>query len=277
MKNFQLIFADIIEQVESQIPFKPNIALVLGSGLGNFANEVNKIKSIAMSDIKNYPSSEVQGHSNTIHFAEIGNLKLMILQGRIHFYEGYTISQALLPIYLSWHLGCNYLLLTNAAGGVNPNFSPGTLMLNTSFNGMFIKKELSQLIGLTRVENYSSLNIFPSKKLLELIRTSALEEKIDLKEGTYWYTKGPSYETPAEIRMIDKFYGDAVGMSTVHEAFVGFELGMEVAAISCITNFAAGLTNEKLSHTEVIETSNRVQDKFTRLLKQFLKQLSLQI
>lgn len=276
MKNFSLIFADVIEQVESRIPFKPQVALVLGSGLGNFADKLKKVISISSHEIKNYPSSEVQGHSNTIHFVELENLRLMVLQGRIHFYEGFTLSQSLLPVYLSWHLGCNYLLLTNAAGGVNPNFSPGTLMLNNSFNGVFIKKELSQLIGLTKVERYTSLNNFPSIKLSNIIRQSALEEKIELKDGTYWYTKGPSYETPAEIKMIEKFGADAVGMSTVHEAFLGFELGMEVAAVSCITNFAAGLTKEKLSHQEVIDTSNRVQEKFTRLLMRALNMLSVQ-
>lgn len=277
MKNFQLIFADVIEQLENQAPFKPQVALVLGSGLGNFANEITKVKSIESKEIKNFPTSLVQGHSNTIHFAEYENVKLMLLQGRIHFYEGYTLPQTLLPVYLSWHLGCNNLILTNAAGGVNSNFEPGTLMLNNSFNGLFIKKELSQLIGLTKIERYSALNNFPSNKIMNVIRQSALEEKIALKEGTYWYTKGPSYETPAEVKMIQTFGGDAVGMSTVHEAFLGFELGMEVGAISCITNIAAGLGSGKLSHAEVIDTSNKVQEKFTRLLKRTITLLGAQI
>ena len=266
-------YKSIIEFLKKESPFIPEISLVLGSGLGDFANSVNTIKTISTSSINNYPASTVVGHEGKIHFAEYKGKKLLLFQGRIHFYEGYKFSECILPVYISYRLGCKKILLTNAAGGINKNFVPGDLMLALSFNGINLKKELTQLIGLADVNTKNNFVDFPSANFNKIIKQSAEELKFIIKEGTYWYTKGPSYETPAEIKMMDKFGGDSVGMSTVHEAIFSAYLGMETASISCITNYAAGISNKKLSHSEVTESANLVKGKFEQLVKKTLKNL----
>ena len=162
------------------------------------------------------------------------------------------------------------MLITNAAGGINRNFSPGDLMLANSLNGINIKNELTKIIGVPSKEIQHSFSDFPSSNLRGIARNAAVDEKIKLQEGTYWYLKGPSYETPAEIVMMYRLGADAAGMSTVHEAIFAATLGIEVAAISCITNMAAGISPSKLSHEEVTGTANRVKSKFERLVKKII-------
>jgi purine-nucleoside phosphorylase len=270
MFDFEAKFESLIDKIKSEAPFEVELAIVLGSGLGDFAEKVNTVKSIPTVSLPDYPPSTVEGHSGKIHFVDHNGKKVLLFQGRIHFYEGYKISECLLPVFISYKLGAKKILLTNAAGGVNSNFAPGDLMLTTSFLYDMIKKELSQVLPLAEIETRNKLIDFPSKQLNEVILNAALDEKIHLKEGTYWYMKGPSYETPAEIRMIKNFGGDAVGMSTAHEAIFAATLGMKVAAISCITNFAAGISDEKLSHEDVTRTAELVKDKFARLVKKFI-------
>lgn len=273
MINMNAKYRETFEAVAKQIPFEPKICIVLGSGLGDFAEKVETIKSISTSSLPNYPRSTVQGHHGYLHFSKYWNKNLLIVQGRIHFYEGYTLSQCLLPIHIASKLNCSKIILTNAAGGVNPNFIPGDLMLATSFNGFNIKRELTDLMGLAGLSQKNSFIDFPSKELNDEILSAALEEKIALRQGVYWLTKGPSYETPAEIKMVGKFGGDAVGMSTVHEAIYAASIGMKVSSISCITNFAAGLSPQKLSHHEVMETAERVKHSFERLVKKTIELL----
>jgi len=271
MINLNSIFSETVSSFKKLAPFQPDTAIILGSGLGDFASALNLKVSIAASELPNYPASTVAGHQGKIHFAEYAEKKIILFQGRIHFYEGYKLYQCLLPVHLCAELGCKNILLTNAAGGINRNFSPGDLMLLTSFNSIFLKKELSEVMG---ISNYDTKNAFldcPSQKLNTVIRQAALEEKIALKEGSYWYSKGPSYETPAEIEMMHKFGTDAVGMSTVHEAVYAVSRGMHCCGISCITNFAAGISDQKLSHEEVTETANRVKGNFERLIKKFIE------
>lgn len=271
MVNLNAKYRETFEVLSKQIPFEPEISIVLGSGLGDFADKVETIKSIPTSSLPNYPLSTVQGHQGYLHFSTYRNKKLLIVQGRIHFYEGYSLSQCVLPVHIAAKLNCKYLILTNAAGGVNTNFSPGDLMLATSFISINIKKELTDLLGLTSLDQRNNFLNFPSKELNAKIKLAALEEKIHLREGVYWLTKGPSYETPAEVQMISKFGGDAVGMSTVHEAVYASTVGMKVSSISCITNFAAGLTPQKLSHREVMETAELVKKDFERLIKKTIE------
>ncbi len=263
--NFK--YKELIEQLKSEISEEPYLAIVLGSGLGDFVKNLKLIKSFSTSSLPGYPPSTIQSHEGKIHFAESAGKKLLIFQGRIHFYEGYLLSQCILPVFISYKLGCRKILLTNAAGGINPMFEPGDLMLASSFNGISIKKELTELIGLASETGKKNFYNFPSLSFNEIIKKTSLEEKINLREGIYWYTKGPSYETPAEIMMMRKFGGDAIGMSTVHEAVFAGYLGMEASSISCITNYAAGISGRKLDHQEVTETANRVKDKFERLVK----------
>lgn len=271
MLNLNLKYKDLTKNLKQEFQFKPDIAIILGSGLGGFINNINIIKTIPTTSLPGYPPSTIPGHEGKIHHAEYKGKKLLLFQGRIHFYEGYHISECILPVFISRKLGARNVLLTNAAGGINPNFRPGDLMLAASFNGILIKKELTELIGVATFEGKKNFYNFPSGSFNDIIRLAASEEKITLREGVYWYTKGPSYETPAEINMISEFGGDAVGMSTVHEAVYSGYLGIQTASISCITNFAAGITGNRLNHIEVTETANKVKDKFEKLVKKIVE------
>jgi purine-nucleoside phosphorylase len=266
--NFK--YKELIELLQKESPFVPDLAIILGSGLGDFAQSVKVIKTIKTSDLPNYPVSTIQGHDGKIHFGSYEDKKLLLFQGRIHFYEGYSLNQCVLPVFIAHKSGCKKILLTNAAGGINPTFKPGDLMLHSSLNSINLKKELTELLGLASLDARNNFIDFPSPFFLELIRKAALEEKINLKEGVYWYTKGPSYETPAEIKLMRTFGGDAVGMSTVHEAIFAAFLGMETTSISCITNYAAGISPVKLSHNDVTETANLVKTIFERLVKRII-------
>ena len=263
--NFK--YKDAINFLQKESPFRPQISIILGSGLGYFTESVNKIKTVSTSEIPAYPASTVKGHSGLIHFSKIEKKNVLIFQGRLHFYEGYKLSDCLLPVLLSKKLGCSHIILTNAAGGINRNFVPGDLMLIESFNAINLKKELSELLGVAQLVAKNNFLNCPSKKLNEIFFESAIEFGINLKSGTYWYTKGPTYETPSEIEMLRRFGADAVGMSTVHEAVFATIQNMEVAAVSCITNMAAGISKQKLSHDEVTETGAKAAEKFSFLLK----------
>jgi len=270
--NFK--YKSLLSFLEKEAPFQPDISIILGSGLGDFADELNLYKSILTSDIPGYPASTVFGHKGKIHFAEYHNNKIILFQGRIHFYEGYKIHECILPVFISNKLGAQYLLLTNAAGGINKNFVTGDLMLANSLNGTFIKKELTDLIGLAGYAGKTNFYNLPHPGFNDTIKLAAMNENIDLKEGVYFYTKGPTYETPAEIKFISKFGGDAVGMSTVHEAIYSSYLGIKTSAISCITNFAAGISDQKLSHNDVTETAEKVKHTFAALVKSIIKNLN---
>jgi len=273
--NLNAKYKKTVEQLIKQIPFEPDICIILGSGLCDFADKVITEKSIETSSLTDYPKSTVQGHQGYLHFSKYNNKKLLIVQGRIHFYEGFSLSQCVLPVHIASKLNCKYILLTNAAGAVNQNFKPGDLMLASSFNGINIKKEITELIGLTSIDQKIEFLNFPSSFMSKIIVKAAQEEKIELREGVYWYTKGPNYETPAEIRMIRKFGGDAVGMSTVHEAIYASCAGLKVGSISCITNYAAGLSPQKLSHSDVIKTAEKATHNFERLVKKTIDLIAL--
>lgn len=273
MVDLKFKYKDLLKGIEAQSPFTPEIAIILGSGLGDFDSRIDIVKEIPTNTLKEYPASTVEGHKGKIIWGIHKEKKVLLFSGRIHFYEGYHISECILPVFISHKAGCKVLLLTNAAGGINAFLKPGDLMLNTSFNGIMIKKELTNLIGIANAEKKNSFLNFPDEELNELIRKAAEQVDVDLKEGVYWYTKGPTYETPAEVRFISKFGGDAVGMSTVHEAVFAASIGMKVASISCITNYASGISNQKLSHDEVTETAQLVKDKFAKLVKNFIESL----
>lgn len=271
MVDLNFKYSTLIDFIRSEMPFSPDLSIVLGSGLGDFAEQLQIHKSISTSDIPGYPLSTVAGHSGKIHFASYKNRKILLFQGRVHYYEGYKINECIIPVFISHKTGVKKLLLTNAAGGINKDLIPGDLMLNTSLNGILIKKELTDLIGLT---NHAAKNNFinlPDPEFNSIIKKAAGVENINLKNGVYFYTKGPTYETPAEINFFKRFGADAVGMSTVHEAVYSSYLGMKTASVSCITNFAAGISEKKLSHSEVTETANRVKDIFARLVKRVIE------
>ncbi|GAB4146037.1 MAG: purine-nucleoside phosphorylase [Ignavibacteriales bacterium] len=271
--DYSFIYKDLLESVKNVMPFQPEISIVLGSGLGTFATSVTKVLTIKTSDLPQYPTTNVQGHKGFIHFAQYAGKNLLLFEGRIHFYEGHSIEATLLPIFISKYLTIKKLLLTNAAGGINPNFVPGDLMIIKDFNSINLKKFFSSKFGISDPQAKNNLNNYPAKNLYNNLINSALTEKIQLKEGSYFWTSGPSYETAAEIRMMQKLGFDSVGMSTVQEILLASIFGIDTIGISCITNMAAGILNKKLNHEEVIETGKNVEDKFGRLVIRFIENL----
>ncbi len=254
------------DSVKEKISFEPKIGMILGSGLGDYADSIQIVETLDYSDIEGFPSSTVVGHKGRFVFGYVENVPVVIMQGRVHYYEGYPMSDVVLPIRLMGMMGIETVLLTNAAGGVNYSFQPGDFMLITDHITTMIP---SPLIG----ENMDELGVrFPdmsevyNKELGAIILNEAEKLQINIKEGVYMQFTGPAYETPVEIRMCRTLGGDAAGMSTACEAVAAHHMGLKVCGISCITNLAAGMSAEKLSHTEVQETADRVASQFKELV-----------
>ncbi len=267
------IFSKTISQLKSIAPYKVDLAVILGSGLGDFSISLIPDVSLLVTDLLDYPPSTVQSHTGMIHFATFEGLKIILFEGRVHFYEGYSINQCLLPVELAAQCGAKEIVITNAAGGINTNFAPGDLMLASGYNAFSIKKELAPILGAGKFERRNLLTSLSEFPIYEAVKDAAKISNVQLKEGVYFYTKGPSYETPAEIRYMRNFGGDAVGMSSVHEAIYAIHKGMKPVLISCITNFAAGISSNRLAHSEVTETANLVKSKFELLLKNTFKNI----
>src|SRR5574344_1825838 len=252
--------------------FKPEIGIILGSGLGEFAQDFDGI-SVAYKDIPDFPTSSVQGHKGQLVFSEIFGKKVVMMQGRCHFYETNSMEKSTFPVKVMKKLGVEKLIITNAAGAVNKSFSPADLMIITDHLNLM---GTNPLIG----ENDDSLGTrFPDmseiykKYLVELAENSAKEVGIKIQKGIYVATTGPSYETPCEVRMLRGLGADAAGMSTVPEAIVANYCEIDVLGISCLSNYAAGVCEKKLCHQEVIETTNIVKDKFKTLLLKILEKI----
>lgn len=261
----------VIEQAASYIKSKteivPEIALVMGSGLGVIGEMVENPVYVPYGEIPNFPVSTVVGHKGRFVLGDFAGKKVVVMQGRFHYYEGYTMEQITLPIRLMYELGARKLIVTNAAGGVNTNFTGGALVLIKDHINLM---GISPLIG-PNLETYGvrfpdMSNIY-DKSFNESIRKLAYSKGIDLQEGVYFYFTGPQYETPAEIRMVRQLGGDLVGMSTVPETVVAAHMKMRVTGISCVTNMAAGVLDQEINHDEVMETAKQVQDNFIRLIK----------
>ena len=256
-----------LESVRKKTDFKPEIALVLGSGLGDFAERIQIEQIIKYTDIEGFPVSTVEGHKGCFVFGYVEKTPVVIMQGRVHYYEGYPMSDVVLPTRLMGLLGAKKLLLTNAAGGANPSFHPGDLMMITDHITTAVP---SPLIGPNIDElgtRFPDMSEVYSQSLQDVIRKCAAECGIELKEGVYVQFTGPNYETPAEIRLAQRWGGDAVGMSTACEAMAARHMGMEVCGISCITNMAAGISKEALNHEEVQETADRIAEFFQKLVE----------
>jgi purine-nucleoside phosphorylase len=250
----------------------PKIGLILGSGLGVLADEIEQSVKVAYNDIPDFPVSTVEGHAGQLVFGRIHEIEVVAMQGRFHFYEGYSFEKVTFPVRVMKELGVEILIVTNAAGGVNESFSPGDLMIITDhINNM----GTNPLIG----PNDSRLGVrFPdmseayNKELRILAKQISEQLKISTQEGVYVGNTGPTYETPAEVRLIRTLGGDAVGMSTVPEVIVARHAGMKVMGISCISNMAAGILDQPLNHEEVIETTERVKANFLGFVKELIKQ-----
>lgn len=261
-----------VAYIQSKISVRPRVAVVLGSGLGNFGNVLVDKTSIDTKDIPYYPRSSVQGHVGKLILGRIrspgkSSGDLLVFQGRVHFYESGNLQSALYPVAVAHGLGIKELILTNAAGGVNRNLKAGDLMLITDQINLTFESP-SSLVGGRHVTQQAY-----DSELQDTIRKVAEEKNIPLKEGVYVGVKGPSYESAAEIEMIRRIGGDAVGMSTVNESSYASASGMKVAGISCITNLATGITKEKLSHSEVTEVANRIKSIFAELISSVIQSL----
>lgn len=257
---------DCLESVRKKTDFKPEIGLILGSGLGDYADSVRVEAAVDYSDIEGFPVSTVKGHRGRFVFGYVENMPVVIMQGRVHYYEGYAMSDVVLPTRLMGMMGAKKLVLTNAAGGVNESFRPGDFMMITDHISVGIPSPLIGQNDERLGERFPDMSEVYSLRFRDVVRQAARECGISLREGVYVQLTGPAYETPVEIRMIRGWGGDAVGMSTVCEAIAARHMGLELCGISCITNMAAGMTSGKLSHKEVQEVADRVSKDFKRLI-----------
>lgn len=251
----------------------PKVGLILGSGLGVLADEITEPVKIPYNEIPDFPVSTVEGHAGQLVFGDLNGVSVVAMQGRFHYYEGYSFEKVTFPVRVMKELGVETLIVTNAAGGVNETFTPGDLMLiSDHINNM----GSNPLIG----RNDSKLGVrFPdmseaySKDLRKRAKEIAQELNINVKEGVYVGNTGPTYETPAEVRMLRVLGGDAVGMSTVPEVIVARHAGLRVLGISCISNMAAGILDQPLNHEEVIETTEKVKKDFLQYVKALVKNM----
>ena len=250
--------------IRSIVSYRPKIGIILGSGMGEFGATLRSSTAVQNDSIPHYPRSTVQGHNGAIICGKLNGVSLMVFQGRVHFYESGDLESVLFPIRVAQKLGIRVLLLTNAAGGVNRNFQPADLMLITDQINLTFENPLraAPLPG-------RGANLYDGG-LQGIIAGVGKERGIELRQGVYCGIKGPSYETAAEVEMIRRAGGDAIGMSTVNEASLAHALGMRVAGISCITNHATGIGEEKLTHAEVTEVAARVKKPLESLLNGFV-------
>jgi len=270
------LYAYIMEAVgfiKKSCPLVPRVGVVLGSGLGKFADSIGSAIVIAYADIPHFKAAGVAGHAGRLVLGKVGPVSVAVLQGRIHYYEGHDIGDVVFPVRVLAKLGIQSLLLTNAAGGINREFRPGDLM---------VIRDHINLMGLNPLRGANDERLGPRFPDMSAVYDPAFQDIIaaalgeigrPARRGVYLALSGPSYETPAEIRMLATLGADAVGMSTVPEAICARHMGLRVAGISCISNLAAGLSAQPLSHQEVTETGERVKNDFIRLLNLVIPRL----
>jgi purine-nucleoside phosphorylase len=250
-----------------------SVALVLGSGLGAFADQLEAVTAIPYSEIPGFAKSTVEGHAGRLVIGNTGEVSVAALQGRFHYYEGYSSEQVTFPIRVMRLLGARTLFLTNAAGAVNVELKPGSLMVISDHLNLM---GVNPLVGVNDERlgpRFPDLSDVYARELQDLVIEEAKAMNLVVRRGIYAGLMGPSYETPAEIHMVRTLGADAVGMSTVPEAVVAKHMGMRVVGISCITNLAAGVSEKPIDHHAVIETGERVRDQFTELLRRCIQSL----
>jgi len=264
--------ANCYESVKGKLGgFVPKVALILGSGLGALADEIDVVTTIDYGEIEGFPQSTVQGHKGRFVCGNMGDVPVIIMQGRVHFYEGYSMHDTVLPVRLMKKLGAEILFLTNAAGGIS--YGAGEFMLITDHISTFVE---SALIGKNFDEfgpRFPDMSSIYDKSLNQAIREAAKAVNVDLKEGIYVQATGPNFESPAEVRMFKILGGDAVGMSTACEAMVANHASMRICGISCIANLAAGLSANPLTHQEVMEAADASAPVFKSLIKKAIENI----
>ncbi len=253
--------------IRSKIEMQPEIAAVLGSGLGVLADEVEEAVEINYADIPHFPVSTVEGHAGKLVIGKLEGKAVMVMKGRFHYYEGYGMDEVAFPIRVMKLLGINNLLVTNAAGGINKKFEPGDLMLIKDHIKFFSESPLRGKNIEAFGPRFNDMSDCYTAALRETAKEIAYGLGLVLQEGVYGFMPGPSYETPAEIKMLDVLGADAVGMSTVPEVIVATHAGMKILGISCISNMAAGILDQPLHHEEVMETAESVKEKFLTLVR----------
>jgi len=265
-----------VDFIRRKVSIRPQVGVILGSGLGVLAAEVKNQQKLHYSELPHFPVSTVEGHEGQFIFGELSGKNVVLMQGRFHFYEGYSMEQVVFPVRVMQKLGVQVLLVTNASGGINRDFSPGDLMLITDHLNLM---GTNPLIG----PNYDDIGPrFPDmseaydRELIVIAEEVARKNGLAFRKGVYAGLTGPSYETPAEIRYLRAIGADAVGMSTVPEVIVANHAGIRVLGISCVTNMAAGVLHQRLDHAEVMETANRVRDQFITLVKGVLEEVNPQ-
>lgn len=255
-----------VECIQKKVNFHPKVALVLGSGLGDYGDNIDIRYRVDYAEIDNFPISTVEGHQGRFLFGYIKDVPVVVMQGRIHYYEGYSMSDVVLPIRLMHLMGAEILMLTNSSGGLNPAFVPGDLMMITDQISTFVP---SPLIGKNIDElgtRFPDMTHIYDRSLQQMIRDVAKDMDFSLKEGVYIQFTGPNYESPAEVQMARLLGADAVAMSTACEAVAAKHMGMKICGISCISNMAAGITGQPLSHEEVKAAGERVAPVFSKLV-----------
>ena len=272
-----MITLDMIQEAVDFIAEKcqkaPRIGMILGSGLGVMADEVENPVVIPYAAIPHFPLSTVEGHSGELVIGLLGGKQVVMMKGRFHFYEGYSASLIAFPIRVLRGLGVEKLIVTNAAGGVNKSFVPGDLMLITDHINL---AGTNPLIGRNDERlgpRFPDMSNAYNSEMMDLAEKAAGNQSLTLQRGVYAWFTGPNYETPAEIRMSRILGADAIGMSTVPEVLVAVHSGIQVLGISCITNMAAGILDQPLSHTEVMETAKKVETRFKQLIRDITAQL----
>ena len=271
---------ELLEQIKSsadfilkQSKYKPEIGLILGSGLGSIGDTIEDAEYYNYSDIPNFPTSTVEGHAGRLVIGKLCGKVVVAMQGRFHYYEGYSLEKVTFPVRVMKLLGVSKLIVTNAAGAVNKDFAPGDLMIitdhiNLSGSNPLFGKNLDEF-GARFPDMSEAYNLKLRNKVLQ----AGKDLGISLKEGVYVMLSGPTYETPDEIRMISVLGGDAVGMSTVPEVIIANHSGIQTVGISCLTNMASGILAQPLNHEEVVETSNMVKEKFTSLMNKIIEEI----
>lgn len=262
---------------KDKINFKPEVALVLGSGLGDYADTIRVEAVLDYHDIEGFPVSTVSGHKGRFVFGYVGDVPVVIMQGRVHYYEGYSMEDVVLPTRLMKMMGARVLFLTNASGSVNYDYKAGDFMMITDQISNFVPSPLigpnEEMLG----ERFSDMSEIYRKDLCEIIRGAAADLQIPLQEGTYIQLSGPNFETPHEVKMCRILGGDAVGMSTACEAIAANHMGMKVCGISCISNLGCGMTDQPLSVEEVKETADRVAPLFKQLITESIVRIGKMI
>lgn len=271
MKNLQIKLQESATYIKSIAGDSTiDIAIILGSGLGGLADKIENPIFIPYKEIPSFPISTVPGHKGRLVIGELENKRILCMQGRFHFYEGYGMDTVVFPIQVMKTLGINNILLTNAAGCVNKDWKPADLMLITDHINLIPENPLRGLNPDFLGPRFFDMTTAYNKDLCELARECAINQNLDLKEGVYQIFAGPSFETPAEVKLARLLGADAVGMSTVPEAIAASHMGMKTLGISCLTNMAAGILNQPLNHKEVLETGDLVKHKFESLVTEIV-------